>query len=65
MMYVVPHGDRLEEYQLPSNPTASPAPLTTLGFAKHLGAYLLSFSVVGALVIFWRSGRRRWTNDDS
>ena len=50
MMYVVPHGDRLEDYQLPSNPTASPAPLTTLGFAKHLGAYLLSFSVVGALV---------------
>ena len=50
MMYVVPHGDRLEDYQLPSNPTASPAPLTALGFAKHLGAYLLSFSVVGALV---------------
>ena len=48
MMYVVPHGDRLEDYQLPSNPTASPAPLTALGFAKRLGAYLLGFSVVGA-----------------
>ena len=50
MMYVVPHGDRLEDYQLPSNPTASPAPLTALGFAKRLGAYLLGFSVVGAFV---------------
>ena len=48
MMYVVPHGDRLEDYQLPSNPTASPAPLTALGFTKRLGAYLLGFSVVGA-----------------
>ena len=48
MMYVVPHGDRLEDYQLPANPTASPAPLTALGFAKRLGAYLLGFSVVGA-----------------
>ena len=59
MMYVVPHGDRLEDYQLPSNPTASPAPLTTLGFAKHLGAYLLSFSVVGALVHLLAFGQEK------
>ena len=24
MMYVVPHGDRLADYSLPSDPTASP-----------------------------------------
>ena len=48
MMYVVPHGDRLEDYQLPATPSASPVPLTALGFAKRLGAYLLGFSVVGA-----------------
>ena len=28
MMYVVPHGDRLEDYSLPPDPTASPTPMT-------------------------------------
>ena len=50
MMYVVPHGDRLADYSLPTDPTASPAPLTALGFLKRIGAYLFSFSLVGALV---------------
>ena len=37
MMYVVPHGDRLEDYSLPTDPTASPAPLTALNFLKRIG----------------------------
>tara|TARA_B100001123_G_C15343554_1_gene1036033 strand:- start:9027 stop:9890 length:864 start_codon:yes stop_codon:yes gene_type:complete len=49
MMYVVPHGDRLEDYRLPEDPTASPAPLTALGFVKRVGAFFLSFGVLGAL----------------
>ena len=59
MMYVVPHGDRLEEYQLPSDPTASPLPLSTLGFVKRLGAYLFSFSIVGALMHLLAFGQER------
>ena len=59
MMYVVPHGDRLEDYQLPSNPTASPAPLTAHGFAKRLGAYLLGFSVVGAFAHLLSFGQEK------
>lgn len=49
MMYVVPHGDRLEDYRLPEDPTASPAPLTALSFVKRIGAFFLSFGVLGAL----------------
>ena len=59
MMYVVPHGDRLDDYNLPSDPTASPAPMTALGFLKRIGAYLLSFSVIGALVHFLAYGPER------
>ena len=59
MMYVVPHGDRLEDYRLPADPTASPALLTGLGFLKRLGAYLFSFSLVGALVHLLAFGPER------
>ena len=59
MMYVVPHGDRLDDYNLPSDPTASPAPMTALGFLKRIGAYLLSFTVIGALVHFLAYGPER------
>ena len=59
MMYVVPHGDRLEDYRLPADPTASPAQLTGLGFLKRLGAYLFSFSIVGALVHLLAFGPER------
>ena len=59
MMYVVPHGDKLEEYQLPSDPTASPTPLTALGFVKRIGAFLLGFSVVGSLVHLLAFGQEK------
>ena len=49
MMYVVPHGDRLADYSLPSDPTASPAPMTALGFLKRVGAYLMGFGVLGVV----------------
>jgi len=50
MMYVVPHGDRLADYQLPENPTASPGPLSRLGMLKSLGAYLMGFGALAAFV---------------
>ena len=59
MMYVVPHGDRLADYSLPSDPTASPAPMTGLMFLKRLGAWMMGFGVLGALVHFLRYGPER------
>ena len=59
MMYVVPHGDRLEDYSLPADPTASPGTMTAFWFLKRIGAYLLSFSMVGALVHFLAYGPDR------
>ena len=59
MMYVVPHGDRLADYSLPSDPTASPAPLTGLNFLKRIGAWLFSFGMVGTLLHFLRYGPER------
>ena len=59
MMYVVPHGDRLADYSLPSDPTASPAPMTGLMFMKRIGAWMMGFGVLGALVHFLRYGPER------
>ena len=59
MMYVVPHGDRLEDYSLPSDPTASPAPLTGLNFLKRVGAVLFNMSIVGTLLHFLAFGQTK------
>ena len=59
MMYVVPHGDRLEDYQLPADPTASPVPMTSLGFLKRLGGYLFGVSILGTLAHLLAFGQRR------
>ena len=59
MMYVVPHGDRLDDYSLPTDPTASPMPMTGLGFLKRIGAYLMGFGVLGVVGHFLRYGPER------
>ncbi|MCY4121357.1 MAG: hypothetical protein OXG72_10610, partial [Acidobacteria bacterium] len=64
MMYVVPHGDRLADYSLPTDPTASPAPMTALGFLKRVGAYLMGFGVLGVLGHFLRYGPERLDEDE-
>jgi formate dehydrogenase iron-sulfur subunit len=56
MMYVVPHGDRLEDYSLPAHPVASPAPLHGLSVLRRVGSYLLGFGVVSALAHFLAVG---------
>ncbi len=48
MMYVVPHGDRLAEYDLPENPVASPGPLQTLSVLKKVGSFLFGFGLLAA-----------------
>ena len=56
MMYVVPHGDQLADYQLPDNPVASPAPLVALGLLKRVGSYLLGFGLFSTMLHFLAFG---------
>ena len=46
MMYVVPHGDQLEEYDLPADPTAAPGALAALGSLRQLGASALGLGLL-------------------
>ena len=46
MMYVVPHGDQLAEYDLPADPTASPGALAALGSLRKLGASALGLGIL-------------------
>ena len=46
MMYVVPHGDQLGEYDLPADPTASPGALAALGGLRKLGASALGLGIL-------------------
>lgn len=48
MMYIVPHGDQLEEYDLPADATASPGALATLYGLKKLGASALGIGLLAA-----------------
>ena len=48
MMYVVPHGDQLDDYQLPADATASPSALATLYGLKKLGASALGIGLLAA-----------------
>ena len=56
MMYVVPHGDRLSEYGLPDDPTASPGALAALAGLKKLGAAVMAVGVVSAALHYLRYG---------
>jgi formate dehydrogenase iron-sulfur subunit len=48
MMYVVPHGDQLGEYDLPADATATPSALSTLYGLKKLGASALGIGLLAA-----------------
>lgn len=56
MMYVIPHGDRLADYELPANPVASPGPLAGLGLVKKVGSYLFGFGLLTAVLHFLAVG---------
>jgi formate dehydrogenase iron-sulfur subunit len=56
MMYVIPHGDRLDDYQLPDDPRASPGPLRALGTLRKVGAYLFGFGLLSAIAHYLRVG---------
>ena len=46
MMYVVPHGDQLDEYDLPADATASPGALATLYGLRQFGASALGIGIL-------------------
>ncbi|MBM4184111.1 MAG: formate dehydrogenase subunit beta [Gemmatimonadetes bacterium] len=48
MMYVVPHGDQLEQYDLPADPTAGAGALALLGTVRKLGASALGLGILAA-----------------
>jgi len=56
MMYVVPHGDRLADYALPAEPTASPGALSTLFGLRKLGAATLGLGILAAGLHYLRYG---------
>lgn len=56
MMYVIPHGDRLADYELPASPVASPGPLAGLGLVKKVGSYLFGFGLLTAVLHFLAVG---------
>ncbi len=56
MMYVLPHGDRLADYDLPANPTAAPSPLAGLLALRRVGAWLFGFSLIGTVLHYLRFG---------
>jgi formate dehydrogenase iron-sulfur subunit len=63
MMYVVPHGDHLEDYHLPTDPVASPGSLSALHGAKVAGSWLVGLGAVATLLHFLRVGPEK-PNDD-
>jgi formate dehydrogenase iron-sulfur subunit len=48
MMYVVPHGDQLEQYDLPADPTAGAGALAMLGTLRRGGAAALGLGLLAA-----------------
>jgi len=48
MMYVVPHGDQLDQYDLPADPIAYGGALAALGTARKWGASALGLGLLAA-----------------
>ena len=56
MMYVVTHGDHLNEYRLPVDPIASPMPLKFQSVVKRIGSYLFGLGLFATLFHFLAVG---------
>lgn len=56
MMYVVPNGDRLRDYDLPDNPQARPVALRGLTAFKEVGGWLFGAGLLTALLHYLRVG---------
>ncbi len=56
MMYVVPHGDRLTDYDLPEDPTAAPGALAALAGLKQLGMGMMGLGLLGTALHYLKYG---------
>ena len=56
MMYVVPHGDRLVDYDLPEDPTAAPGALAALAGLKQLGMGVMGLGLLGTALHYLKYG---------
>ena len=56
MMYVVPHGDRLGDYDLPEDPTAAPGALAALAGLKQLGMGMMGLGLLGTAMHYLKYG---------
>ena len=56
MMYVVPHGDRLDDYDLPEDPTAAPGALAALAGLKQLGMGMMGLGLIGTALHYLKYG---------
>ncbi len=59
MMYVVPFGDRLADYELPHDPVANPGTLQALHVAKKVGSALFGLGLIAALLHYLGAGPER------
>ncbi len=56
MMYVVPHGDQLEEYDLPESPVAERGAISALGAFKTIGAFLFGAGILATALHYLAVG---------
>jgi formate dehydrogenase iron-sulfur subunit len=63
MMYVVPHGDHLNEYKLPEHPVAERGALSALALFKRVGAYMFGAGLLATALHFLAVGPDRPDED--
>jgi formate dehydrogenase iron-sulfur subunit len=63
MMYVVPHGDHLNEYQLPEHPVAERGAISALALFKRVGAYMFGAGLLATALHFLAVGPDRPDED--
>ncbi|BAS27655.1 formate dehydrogenase subunit beta [Limnochorda pilosa] len=71
VLYVLPHGDQVEAYGLPANPTVGGSLQVWKGLLKRIGGLLMGFSVVGTVLHYlafgphWAEAEERKEEDGS
>ena len=56
MMYVVPHGDQLSDYDLPDDPTAAPGALAALSGLRQIGAGVMGLGLIATALHYLKYG---------
>jgi hypothetical protein len=64
MMYVVPRGDRLEDYGLPTDPHVPGTFFSALGVLRKLGSISVWGGLLASAIFYLRTGRRHTPPED-